>query len=54
MAIRDFFAQSDAADYLVVRPLSHIRANWELRWDTTANGWAPEEGSYAQAFNVLV
>ena len=52
--VRDFFAQSDFLDYLVLRPLSHIRPNWEITWDRGSNRYAPEDDSFAGLVNELI
>ena len=51
---RKFFAWSDLLDHDVLRPLSHIRRNWEVRWDTGEQKYAPEEVSFAHALNELI
>jgi hypothetical protein len=51
---RTFFAQSEVLDYFVLRPLAHIRANWDVRWDTSAGRYEPEEDSFAEHLNVLI
>lgn len=53
-AIRDFFAWSDRLDYDVLRPLSHIRANWELWWDAASQRYDTEDDSYAADLNSLI
>ncbi len=54
MTVWKFFGWSDFLDHEVLRPLSHIRANWELKWDHSTGQYAPEDGSYAQLLNELV
>ena len=44
VAIRSFFAWSDRLDHDVLRPLSHVRANWELWWDATSQRYETEDG----------
>ncbi len=51
---RAFFAQSDLLDYLALRPLAHIRGNWDVTWDPAAGRYEPEEDSFAQHLNVLI
>ncbi|MET3722335.1 hypothetical protein [Sphingomonas trueperi] len=51
---RAFFAWSDLLDHEVLRPLSHIRLNWELMWDHDAKRYKPEEGSFAENLNELI
>lgn len=52
--IRDFFADSDWVDHEVLRPLSHIRANWELEWDPETKRYKHEDDSYGALLNVLI
>ena len=52
--VRDFFAHSDLLDYLVLRPLNHIRGNWEMYWDHGNSKYEPEENSFAGALNILI
>lgn len=52
--MNDFFAESDYLDHSVLRPLSHIRANWELTWDTETSTYFVEEDSYAGLLNDLL
>lgn len=52
--VRDFFAWSDWVDHEVLRPLSHIRANWELTWNHDSKHYEPEEDSFADLLNQLV
>jgi hypothetical protein len=49
---RSFFGRSELLDYLVLRPLSHAKANWELVWD--GDQYEPEEDSYAEDINSLI
>ena len=51
---RAFFAWSDILDHEVLRPLSHIRAAWELTWDHGAQRYEPEEDSFAADVNDLI
>ncbi len=52
--VKDFFAWSDWVDYQVLRPLSHIRANWEITWDHDTREYRPEDDSFAELLNELV
>lgn len=52
--VRDFFAWSDWVEREVLRPLSHIRANWELTWDHYARRYRPEKDSFAELLNELI
>ncbi len=52
--VRDFFAWSDWVDYQVLRPLSHIRGNWDISWDHAAKRYEPEEDSFADLLNELI
>ena len=53
-AVRAFFSCSDTLDYLVLRPLSHIRSNWEITWDERSLSYFAEEDSYAELLNRLI
>lgn len=53
-AVRAFFMQSEFLDHLVLRPLSHIRPNWETTWDDELEAYAVEENSFAAELNMLV
>lgn len=53
-SVREFFQWSDTLDYLVLRPLSHIRSNWETRWDSDKRKYRPEEDSFAEELNELI
>ncbi len=52
--VRDFFACSGWVDRLVLKPLSHIRANWELSWDDDSRAYVPEDDSFADLLNQLI
>lgn len=52
--VKDFFAWSDWIDHEVLRPLSHIRANWELTWNPDTREYCPEDDSFAELLNQLV
>jgi hypothetical protein len=41
-------------DREVLRPLSHIHANWELTWDDATQQYREEENSYARKLNELI
>lgn len=49
-----FFADCDGLDRLVLRPLSHIRMNWETTWDQEAQCYAAEDDSFAAHLNELI
>jgi hypothetical protein len=53
-AVQDFFSWSDWLDYLVLRPLSHIKPNWEVTWDHDERKYIPEEDSFAEALNEMI
>ncbi|MBI1381528.1 MAG: hypothetical protein GC161_10635 [Planctomycetaceae bacterium] len=53
-SIRQFFARSDSLDHEVLRPLSHIRSNWELQLDQTDGRYLEEAQSFAKLLNGLV
>lgn len=52
--IHAFFACSELVDHEVLRPLSHILPNWELRWDADRNTYISEVKSFAALFICLV
>jgi hypothetical protein len=52
-AIMAFFFDSERIDYEILRPLSHIRANWELRWEDSGQ-IMDEEDSFAASLVQLV
>ena len=52
--LRNFFEPSDFMEHEVLRPLSHIRANWELQIDPETGRYLEEEDSFAALFNALV
>lgn len=49
-----FFYNSEDLDAMVLRPLSHIKGNWELTWDDSTKAYAPEEDSFAEQLNNLI
>lgn len=49
-----FFASSDSLDYMVLRPLSHIKSSWELRWLGVNELYMEEEDSFAADLNQLI
>lgn len=52
--MNEFFSDSDYLDHMVLRPLSHIRMNWELTWDRETETYCVEDDSYAGALNDLL
>lgn len=50
----EFFDQSDYLDYEVLRPLSHIRGNWELYPGTDEFHFELEEDSFAKELSELI
>jgi len=54
MELRSFFEDSSLLDYLVLRPLSHIRGAWELRWSLESGAYAEEPDSFAALLNGLI
>jgi len=52
--IRRFFEASDFITHEVLRPLSHIRGNWDLIVDQATGRYMDEEGSFAWLFNHLI
>lgn len=51
--MRGFFVNSEEADRLVLRPLDHIRGNWELVWGEN-DQYVEEDDSYAEVLNDLI
>lgn len=52
--ILDFFAASDFLLHEVLRPLAHIRGNWDPYIDPMADKYEDEQGSFAWLFNRLI
>jgi hypothetical protein len=52
--MNSFFSDSQWIDYEVLRPLSHIHMNWELRWDAKNQSYVVEEDSFAETLNALI
>jgi hypothetical protein len=52
--IRGFFACSEWLDYMVLRPLSHITGNWEMRWNSEEELYRHEPFSFAEDLNVVI
>lgn len=52
--IKSFFYNSHDLEWIVLRPLSHIKPNWELTWDNTNNLYLIEKDSYAEQLNHLI
>ena len=52
--ILDFIDYSDIFDHMVLRPLSHIRGNWELQWNYEKLEFLEEEDSFAKDLNQLL
>ena len=51
-----FFSDSDSdmLDRDVLRPLSHIKGNWELTWCDVKKKYVEEDNSYAKLLNELI
>jgi len=52
--IESFFHRCEYLAYLVTRPLSHIRPNWELILDYENEKYLVEEDSYSNLLNILI
>jgi hypothetical protein len=52
--VEHFFFKSELLDCLVLRPLSHIKGNWDLTYDGTKHFFTPEENSFAEEINQLL
>jgi len=45
--VKNFFANSELLDYMVLRPLSHINGDWELTWDSNTEEYLRETDTFA-------
>lgn len=54
MKIEDFFYNSAFLDIYVLKPLSHIRENWDLSWDPDVKRYIIEEDSFGKEINELI
>lgn len=52
--MKSFFENSKYLDRFALRPLSHIKGNWELTWDYDSEADETEEDSYAEMLNNLI
>lgn len=52
--MKNFFANSSWLDHMALRPLSHIRGNWELLWDRGNQKYHEEADSFAGDLNQLI
>jgi hypothetical protein len=52
--VRAFFSWSELLDREVLRPLSHIRPNWEASWSHSEQRYEPEENSFADELNIAI
>lgn len=50
----EFFDRTELLDYEVLRPLSHIRGNWELFSGTDGYHFEVEEDSFAKELSELI
>ena len=50
----EFFDRSELLDYEVLKPLSHIRGNWEISTGTGDLHFEIEEDSFAKQLNSLI
>lgn len=53
-AVRDFFAWSLVLDEDVLRPLAHVKGNWEITWDHDTRRYEHEQDSFAKQLNIMV
>ncbi len=51
---KEFLKNAEILDHFVLRPLDHIRANWELTWDEDAKKYLKEEDSFSELLNQLM
>jgi len=54
MDITNFFYKSTFLDMYVLKPLWHIRGNWDLSWDDKSKTYIVEEDSFAKEMNDLI
>lgn len=52
--IQKFFQTSEFLEHEVLRPLSHIRGNWELYVDSKTGRYEDEEDTFAWLLNHLI
>ena len=52
--MKHFFYKSEELDYLALRPLSHIKPNWELRWDHETQNYYEKSNSFSKELNKLI
>lgn len=52
--MRDFFENSDFLDIMVLKPLSHIRPDWELSWYGSIDEYKPSVDSFAYELQQLI
>jgi hypothetical protein len=52
--MEDFFFKSSFLDMFVLKPLSHIRGNWDLSWDDKTKRYIVEEDSFGFEINNLI
>ncbi len=50
----DFFANSEDLLDFVLKPLEHIRGNWDLIWDSENECYVEEEDSFGAEVNQLI
>jgi hypothetical protein len=51
---RGFWDGSSILDYMVLRPLAHIRSAWDITWDEESNSYLEEPDSFAGLLNSLI
>jgi hypothetical protein len=54
MDTRRFFRNSDLLDYMVLRPLDHIRGGWDLTWNQESDAYEEEPNTFAGLINGLI
>jgi hypothetical protein len=52
--MNSFFGNSDSLDYMVLRPLDHIRGNWELIWNPESEVYEEGPDSFAGLLNGVI
>lgn len=52
--VRKFFARSDFLDHDVLRPLAHVKGNWDVSWDHETQRYEHEKDSFAKHLNIMI
>jgi hypothetical protein len=52
--MNSFFSNTGLLDHMVLRPLAHVRGNWEVTWDDESQSYKEEPDSFAGLLNNLI